>query len=239
MPVNPIFNHYGSPSEQSILDQLTAESIQINGIDMLYMPRHIFNENLTFTEDPQSYFTDAIPIELYIKNVESFEGDGNFLSKFGLEIRDQIVLVVAKSRFQTLIGDPYALSRPREGDLIYFPLNKKIFEIRFVDPFAMFYPLGSTFTYELKCELYEYSSQKFDTGVADIDDIENFSEDLFRWSINTEDGFAIMTEDGNVLTVDNYDPESIMSMDDDDDIRKRADTFMDISETNPYGTPES
>lgn len=238
MPVNPVFTHFGATTEKNILDDLTAESIQISGIDMLYMPRHLFNENLTFTEDTQSYFTEAIPIELYIKSFENFQGDGNFLSKFGLEIRDQIVLVMSKSRFKTLIGDPYSLIRPREGDLIFFPLNEKIFEIRFVDPFSMFYPLGATYTYELKCELYEYAAQKFDTGVEEIDKIEDYSEDLFRWSINTEDGHSIMTEDGNVLVVDNYDPETIMNMDDEDDIRKRANEVADWTETNPYGMPE-
>jgi hypothetical protein len=234
MPVNKVFQHYGTTGEKSILDSLTAESIQISGSDMWYMPRHMFNENLTYTEDPQSYFSEAIPIEVYIQNVENFTGDGNFLSKFGLEIRDRIMLMISKTRWKTLVGDPLNLVRPDEGDLLYFPLNRKIFEIRFVDPYSMFFPLGDTYTYQLTCELYEYSAAKFTTGIDEIDEVQSYSEDLFDWGIQTEDGFSLMTEDGDIITVDNYDPNEI-TMDDTDDIQKRANTFIDITETNPYG----
>lgn len=237
MPVNPVFTHYGAQNEQGLLDDLVIESIQVSGQDMLYMPRKIFDENLTFTEDPQSYFNEAIPIEMYIQNVENFKGDGEFLSKFGLEIRDRVILVVSKTRFMTLIGDPQAITRPHEGDLIFFPLNKKIFEIRYVEPFSQFFPLGTNYVYQLTCELYEYSAEKFTTGVADIDILEmQYSEDLLDFAISNEGNTPILTESGDVWVVDDY---VDANMDDTADITTRADQSVDFTEVNPYGMPRS
>lgn len=101
----------------------------------------------------------------------------------------------------------------------------------------MFFPLGSTYTYQVTCELFEFSSQKVNTGIEDIDDINDFSEDLFQWGITNEEGISFMTEGGDVITVEGYDPEKIMNMDDDADIKQRADEILDFTETNPYGTP--
>ncbi len=238
MPVNPLFSHYGEEVEQNLLTDLTAESIQIMGQDMLYLPRTLFDKNKIFGEDIQSHFDNAIPIEVYI----DFGGDSNFfgsadtniLSKFGLENRDRIILSVSKDRFQTLIGDGFDLQRPREGDLIYFPLNKKCFEIRFVNPFTMFYPLGATYVWNLTCELYEYSAQTFDTDVEEIDDLNDSSENMFSWAILTEDGRAILTESGDVLVVDDYDPPSIVPLDDSQQIQTESDNFLVLNEVNPY-----
>lgn len=234
MPVNPIFHDYGTETETSLMNDLVVESIQITGRDMYYLPRTIYDKNPVFGEDPQSYFTKAITIEMYIQNVESFEGDGNFLSKFGLEIRDRIVLECSITRFQELIGNIFGLERPNEGDLIYFPLNKKVFEVRYVDPWDPFYALGTLYKYRLTCELFEFSSEKFTTGIDDIDNIENFSEDLFQWAIKTEDGRSILTEDGNVLVVDNYNSTQIDRLDDGDFVQQHANNVLDISESNPY-----
>ena len=151
------------------------------------MPRSLVNEDTLFGEDTISAFNDAYAIEMYIKNVDGFEGEGDFMGRFGLEIRDQITFSVAQRTFKNLQLDS-TYDRPKEGDIIYFPLTKKVFEIRFVEHEAVFYQTGALQTYDLVCELFQYEDQDIDTGIDDIDKIEREESYSIDVVLNTGSG---------------------------------------------------
>ena len=168
MPTNTYFRNFDARNEQELLHSLVTESIQIYGHDVNYIPRTLVNEDKILGEDSISEYKDAYSIEMYIKSVDGFEGEGDLVSKFGLEIRDQIVFSVARRAFEGLdIG-----VRPKEGDLIYFPLTEKLFQIMFVEHETPFYQTGALPTFDLTCELFTYSDEKIDTGVEEVDVIE-------------------------------------------------------------------
>ena len=168
MPTNTYFRNFDARNEQELLHSLVTESIQIYGHDVNYIPRTLVNEDTILGEDSISEYKDAYSIEMYIKSVDGFEGEGDLVSKFGLEIRDQIVFSVARRAFEGLdIG-----VRPKEGDLIYFPLTEKLFQIMFVEHETPFYQTGALPTFDLTCELFTYSDEKIDTGVEEVDVIE-------------------------------------------------------------------
>ena len=182
MPTNPYFNHLSSVSEQNLHQDLIIESIKNFGIDVYYMPRTLNNLDNIYGEDTISSFENAHLIEMYIKTIDGFEGEGDFISRFGLEIRDQVVFSVARRRFNNLELTDYV--RPKEGDLIFLPLNKKLFEIRFVEHESYFYQFGQLPIFDLTCELFQYDDQSIDTGVEDIDVIE----DTLAYSIQLQMG---------------------------------------------------
>ena len=171
MAKNPFFKH--KRSEQDLVDSLTVESIKIHGYDMVYIPRTLIQEDKIFGEDVLSKFEEGNTIEMYIESVDGFEGEGDFISKFGLEIRDTISLVVSRSRFETVMSHDGTITRPREGDLIYFPFSKGLFEIKFVEHENPFYQQGKLFTYKLSCELFKYSQEDIDTGYSEVDSVED------------------------------------------------------------------
>ena len=173
---NLYFNNYDNINEQTLLEDLIIESIKIYGIECYYMPRTLVAEDNIFGEDPLSKFEQAYNVEMYIKSVDGFDGEGDFLSKFNIEIRDEMTLTVSRRRFSQEIEDSNttkAAGRPVEGDLIYFPLNNKLFEVKFVEHESIFYQMGSLQTYDLRCELFEYSHERLNTGIATIDEIED------------------------------------------------------------------
>lgn len=170
MATNFYFNNFDNSQEQNLIDDLVIESIKIYGHEVWYCPRTITNEELVFKEDELASFNAAYLIEAYIKNVEGFEGEGDFLSKFGLQIRDRITFTISRRSFGSEV---VGLVRPREGDMIFFPLNMKGFVIRFVEHEAIFYQMGALQTYDLVCELFEFNQETFATGVPVIDDTYN------------------------------------------------------------------
>lgn len=171
MAKNPFFKHRSS--EQNLVNSLTVESIKIHGYDMVYIPRTLVQEDDIFGEDVLSKFEEGNTIEMYIESVDGFEGEGDFLSKFGLEIRDTLSMVVSKTRFETVMAHDSTITRPREGDLIYFPISKGLFEIKFVEHENPFYQQGKLYTYKLSCELFKYSHEAIDTGYSDVDSVED------------------------------------------------------------------
>ena len=182
MATNPFFNkNYSSDSEQDLYDDLMRESIQIHGIDVQYLPREIQKIDSVFQDVEVSQFTTTHEIELFIDSIEQFGGEGDFLSKFGVDIRDTLEITVMANRFETL-----NIGRPKEGDLIYFPFNKQLFEVMFVEDEQIFYTLGETFVYRLKLELFEYSNQMINTGIEDIDKIQY--ENAYSIELTTTDG---------------------------------------------------
>ena len=165
-------------SENDLIHDLTIETIKIHGRDMVYIPRTLVNEDQLFGEDTISKFENGVEIEMYIQSVDGFGGDGDFISKFGLEIRDTVELVIAKRRFEESFSHDSNIIRPREGDLVFFPLTKGLFEIKFVEHENPFYQLGKLYTYKLSCELFNYSHQDMDTGFSEIDKVEEVENTL-------------------------------------------------------------
>jgi hypothetical protein len=170
MATNFYFRNQDARNEQVLIEDLIVEAIRMYGIDMIYIEREVVNRDNIITDDKYSRFRNTYPLEMYVKNVEGFEGDGDFLSKFGLEIRDRMTLTMSRRSFKSEVTDIKSdLIRPREGDLVYFPLNRKFFEIKFVEHEAVFYQMGSLQTFDVNVELFEYSGEDFDTGIPEID----------------------------------------------------------------------
>ena len=157
------------------------------------------------------------------------------MSKFGLEIRDQVVFSIAQRVFYEEVGMDSTLVRPNEGDLIYFPLNNKLFKIMFVNKFEMFYQLGALQTWELTCELFDYSSEKFNTGIAEIDSIQkNLSLNVFDWALLNEDGERILDENSDYIVLENFTLEEIDDLSDNRFIQNETDDFLDFTEKDPF-----
>jgi hypothetical protein len=215
MATNFYFNNFTNSGEQNLIEDLIIESIRIYGHDVWYIPRTLGAKDELLNEDDLSTFDAAYMVEMYIKNVEGFEGDGDFLSKFGLQIRDSITFTIALRKFNSEVGLYNEEVRPNEGDLIYFPLNRKIFEVQHVEHEAIFYQMGSLQTYDLRCELFEYSQERFDTGVLEIDTLFD------RYVLTTNS--AIANVESVDLLADNFTIETI------------ADSIIDFTEANPFG----
>jgi len=278
MATNVYFNNFNYGREQDLVEDLTIEAIKIYGHNVKYMPRTKVNVDHLFGEDDLSKFDEAIDVEMYIKNVEGFEGEGDLLSRFGLEIRDQITFTVARKRFDQAItspkmltevgynlifedgstktpsrqylsgskdtdsfmleGDDYlnTINRPQEGDLIYFPMVGKIFEIKFVEHEQIFYQTGRLQTYDVRCELFEYSSERLDTGNTAIDAIETtYSLDTLGYQFTLEDGTGVaQLEDGGTL-LQEYTIETTDRSANNQFFKTQADNILDFSEVNPFG----
>ena len=165
----------GSAQEQTFMENLIVESIEIYGQDIYYLPRTYVNKDTIFTEVESSTFTQALQVRAYINNVEGWEGQGELLSKFGVRIEDKTTFVFSREKFTSAVDDNAVLNvegRPNEGDLIWFPAAKHLFEIKFVEAERPFYQLGKGYVWECQCELFEYADEDLDTGVAEIDAIE-------------------------------------------------------------------
>lgn len=207
------YNRYGN--ESNLLDDLVIESIRMYGVDTVYLTRSLEAVDEILNEDDLSIFNAAYDMEMYVKSVDGFAGDGDFLSKFGLTIRDQVTFTVAHRTFERYATrvDPLKI-RPNEGDLIYFPMNQKFFKIMHVEHESVFYQMGALNVFDLKCELFEYGNERFETGRVEVD--------TFYDKIKTE-------------KVSNLDELNII-----DPIAKNiffeeeADEFIDFSEIDPF-----
>ena len=178
MSTNPYFDSSFTADQfdQELYDSLVEESIQVHGRDYYYLPRTLSNFNELFGEDVVSVFKAAKKVEMYIENVSGWQGEQQFISKFGLEIRENASLIVSKRRFKEEIGTAFGLSNPREGDIIIFPkeLDHRIrfFEISYVDAEPVFYQLGDLYSYRLSVRPFDYNGEQFETGITEIDDYE-------------------------------------------------------------------
>jgi hypothetical protein len=180
---NVYFSH-GTRNEQYLVEDLIIESLRIYGNEIMYIPRKLVSKDDILGEDRLSEFKAAFPIEMYFENVDNFAGQGAFIQKFGLMMEQSATLVVARRRWDQLIGRfgiTTIPNRPCEGDLIYFPLSKGLFEIKFVTHQDPFYQLGKLYVYKLQVELFQYSSERIDTGIKQIDAFET----LKTFSTNT------------------------------------------------------
>ena len=162
MPTNVYFDH-GNTNEQRLYEDLIIEQLQIYGQDVYYLPRTIVNEDQILGEDTASKFTSAYAIEMYVENQDGFEGEQEIIRKFGVELRDDVSLVVSKTRWEKVLEAENNLiesSRPNEGDLIWFPVVNAFFEIQFVEHEQPFYQVQNVPVYKLKCTKWEYSLRK-------------------------------------------------------------------------------
>lgn len=168
MAINPYINTTSYKPEQDLVESITIELIQGVGQNCYYVPRNYLNLDKVFGEDPGSYFTKAYQLEMYVMSVKQFDGT-DVITQFGLEIKDKVTLLFARKRFQqeVLNYEPNIL-RPREGDLIYFPLSKSLFEINFVEHENPLYPLGKLYSYVVSAELFTYSYEKLATDINEI-----------------------------------------------------------------------
>ena len=153
--------------DQNLLNDIHREVIQQAGIDVMYIPRTLVKEDLILNEDVISQFNNAYEIEMYVKSSDNFGGPDDAISKFGLDIRDELILVVHAESFKFATN----ITTPLEGDLIYFPLSKGLFEIKFVEDEQPFYQIGKNYVFELTCEVFQYGEEKIDTG-TDADKVE-------------------------------------------------------------------
>ena len=271
MAVNKYFRPFTYAREQDTAEDLIIESIKIYGIDVKYMPRTIVGPDALLGEDPLSKFEDAIDIEMYIKNTQQFEGEGDFLSKFNLEIRDQITFVMARKRWEqvsnekmltevgyniqledastTTWGNSIALRlenggtegyqttspRPFEGDFVFFPLNNKLYEIKFVEHENIFYQHGKLYTYELTCELVDrMGAIDLNTGNTAIDAIESrYSQDILIFQIQNEDATNILAEDGGYM-LQEYRVETQVVTANNELFTQKSIDYLDFSERNPF-----
>lgn len=175
MTTNSYFesNYTAKFDDQVLYEDLIIESIQIHGRNMYYLPRTLTNFDKFFGEDAQSEFNEAIEVEMYLENIQGWEGEQSFISKFGMEIHDEATLVVSKKRFLETVGEFYNMKHPNEGDIIVFPreidYRFRAFEISWVDDEPTFYQLGKLQTFRLKVRAFEYNGEEFNTGISDID----------------------------------------------------------------------
>ena len=175
MALNPFFLQ-GSQGEQRLVQDLINEQLQIYGVEITFIPRKFVNQKTIIEEVQASKFDDNFAIEAYVENFDGYAGAGDVLTKFGMSLRDEVTLTISKERFEEFIApfmnaddDITLASRPREGDLVFFPLGQRLFEIKFVEHEDPFYQLGSTYVYKLKCELFEYEDEVIDTSIEAID----------------------------------------------------------------------
>ena len=169
------FRANGSAQEQKTIENLIVETIEIYGQDIYYVPRTIVNKDTVFGEDSDTKFESAKAIRAYVNNVEGWEGQGELLSKFGVRIEDKTTFIFSRDKFKEHVDDSTVLNvegRPNEGDLIWFPVTKHLFQIMFVEAEKPFYQLGKGYVWECQCELFEYSDEEIDTGITDLDNIE-------------------------------------------------------------------
>ena len=174
--LNPFFQQ-GSTSEQNLVQDLINEQLRMYGVEIHYLPRKYMNEKTIIREVVQSIFNDSYPLEAYVDNFDGYAENPTLLSKFGIEQTNEVNLVISRERWETYIqpllkneSNVKLTTRPKEGDLVYFPLGDRLFEIKYVEHEKPFYQLRKNYVYTLKCELFRYEDEVIDTGVAEIDD---------------------------------------------------------------------
>lgn len=174
--LNPFFLQ-GSKTEQSLIQDLINEQLRMYGVEVYYLPRKYITEKTVIKELIESEFTNAYPIEAYVNTFEGYSDNPTILSKFGIQALNEITLTISRERFKTYISplinnqpNIRLSTRPKEGDLVYFPLGDRLFEIKYVEHEKPFYQLQGSYTYELRCELFRYEDEVIDTGIEDIDD---------------------------------------------------------------------
>jgi len=183
MATNPYFKHQGYKNTQNLIEDLAEESIKLNGIDAVYIVKTTDKVDQLFGDNQHGKLKHSFLIEMYLENAKQFEGERDIVNKFGMEVKDNVTLIVSKKRFREesfklpqLGGRLYPMDRPIEGDLIYLPLaptSDNFYEIKFVENDHTMYQQGDYYTFRIDCELFKYSMENIQTGFSKIDDIRN------------------------------------------------------------------
>jgi len=235
MATNVLFDFFTESIEQELLSDLVQEAIQISGHDCWYVPRTVENRDALFTEAEYHSFNSAYFLEFYVKTTSQMGGEGALLSKFNVELRDELVLTVAKKTFQEEVLDSRPdILRPREGDLVFIPMIGAMFTVTYVDKKAFFYQLGDLQAYDMTLELYEGTSAVFATGVPLIDAIyQPITVDVHSFALTTEDGFELH-DDGEDWILLYQTAEDQIDNSQNVVIEDEADTIIDWTETDPF-----
>jgi len=262
---NRFFNQYGTATEQNVLEDLIIESLKIYGINGYYLPRTHVNLDLLFKEDASMKFDDALEIEMYLKTYDGYMGQNDFISKFGLQIDESLTFSISQKRFSQILQpklmteysynikledgdlmrqeidydqDYTGYIRPKEGDLIWFPFTKDLFEVKFVENIETLFQLGKLYTYELRCDKYEYSSNNLDTEIDAVDQLEtDYSQATSNLAkAMLEDGDLLLAEDGGYIMEEANMVEEQDDSAQNDYIQSRIndDDILDFSEKNPF-----
>ena len=245
MPTNVYFDT-GTKPEQALYEDLMIEQLRIYGQDVYYIPRKMIGTDSIWQEDISSSFESSYLIEMYMENIDGYEGEKELMSKFGLDIQDDATFVVARRRWEQFVSvdnNIIVSSRINEGDLIYFPKGNKLFEITFVDHDDPFYQVQNLPTYKLKCKTFEYASEVIDTGIAEIDAIEtDNSLDMFSHQMTLEDGSGSLILENAVegaaasyIILETYNIATIDENSQNEDFEIADDNILDFTETNPFG----
>ena len=230
----------GRSSEQLLMEDIIIECLKIYGLDTYYLPRHKVNEDTILGEDTLNDFEHAYPLEMYMQNVTGFEGDGDLMSKFGVEIRDTATFIVARRRWDEVVarsGNAVLTTRPAEGDVIYFPWTTAFFEIKFVESTDPFFQVGKLYVYKLQCELMQYSSERFNTGISDIDSIaDGVSLDTNEFNLMLESGDRVLLQEYSPagIILQSYNLGALLPNVDNEDFKGEI-SVLDFSERNPFG----
>ena len=250
MPTNVYFDT-GTTSEQRLYEDLIIEQLKIYGQDVYYLPRKLANKDTIFGEDPASSFDDSYIIEMYVDNADGYMGEQEIIKKFGLELRDDIRFTLSKLRWEQLVknNSDLVVERPQEGDLVYFPTTKAFFEIQFVEHEQPFYQQSALPVYKLSCTRFEYSSERIDTGIAEIDKVEDsLSTDTmnFQFTLENEVGSLLLendlggieyfiNEEFTMATQQPVDQGKAFETAAGTNTSSSSDDILDFSERNPFG----
>lgn len=243
---NPIFQKFDYTNEQQMYDRMVNEAISITGQDMYYMPRRRVAFDKIYYEDGQSVFDSAYLIDVYMKTASGFIGQGTFMSQVGLfEVRDRFIFSIGRTEFanEVTTKNP-ALVRPFEGDWIYFPLNKRIFEIQFVDNKPYFYQMGELQLYDVTCDLVEYTNERIETGIDEIDAVQKRnSTNLYDYALKDEANNVLIDTNGDVIIDEQYDAnqQAYDPLRDNSNLRNEetAESLIVFDERNPLANNNS
>lgn len=236
----------GHTSEQDLVESMTVESIQISGMNVIYIPRSLNKVDQIFGEDVLSSFESYAEIEMYLSDFAGYGGQSEMLSKFGMQISDTASFLVSRKRYGEIVvpilpesRNTKVMNRPNEGDLIYVSNSKSLFEIVFVeDEEPGFHQLNKKYVWTLRCELMRMNNDKISTGHTEVDDIFGVNMNRLDMSILLETGFHLLTETGGYVLLEDYEVskeyDDTRGYGDNDVIKKEFLEIMDFDQNNPF-----
>jgi hypothetical protein len=230
----------GRVSEKNLMEDLIIECLKIYGFDVYYIPRTTVYEDDVLNEDALNSYDQAYSLEMYLANVDGFNGEGDLLSKFGVEIRDTASFIVSKRRWEDVVaksGHAQLLKRPAEGDILYFPLTKSYFEIRKVETSDPFFQVGKLYVFKMECELMQFSSESFNTGIDEIDNAAGERAlDISQYELLLETGDKMLLEYYNPSSIilESYRLSAIDPLSQNEAFSTNID-ILDFTEHNPFG----
>lgn len=231
----------GPYQEAATYESLVVQAIKWSGHDVYYIPRSVNKFDQIYGEDILASFEFAVPVEVYFENVTGFSGEGSMISKFGFELRESATFVIARRRYAESVKEyiPDSRSevlslRPNEGDLIYYPQTKSFFEIKYVEGSEPFNQLQAKFIWKLNCELFQFNSEKFETGINEIDNISDTSANRLAFRLFDEDGNKFITETGGNIVMEEFNPIENSGFGDNNFLKDEFLEIMDFNEDNPF-----